>query len=191
MTTLLIQHIETIWTKRSRGGDGARARNAVPETLELPAPPGVRPFIPVMESLGWKLDSTVGRQVPMRIKVGSGKSQFVLADFVGYSGALTSQALLVVEAKRKIGSTTELATAKEQAESYALKRRCGRFAVASPEGIWVYGLSFPGESRQLASIEIPAVVRDRHQRFNPKPFSSRLVGLIDYDSLRSSVDQGT
>jgi hypothetical protein len=34
--SLLIQHITTDWTKASRGGDGARRRNAVPERLPIP-----------------------------------------------------------------------------------------------------------------------------------------------------------
>lgn len=37
MSAVVIQHIETVWTKRSRGGDGARQRNAVPAALDLPS----------------------------------------------------------------------------------------------------------------------------------------------------------
>src|SRR5687768_14971232 len=37
MPTVVIQHIETIWTKDSRGGNNARKRNAVPDALDLPA----------------------------------------------------------------------------------------------------------------------------------------------------------
>ena len=55
--------------------------------------------IPVLERIGWKIGTTMIQQVPMQIKVGSGKPKEVLADFVGYHGALTSQVLLVVEAK--------------------------------------------------------------------------------------------
>lgn len=36
MTTILIQHVHTLWTKRSRGGDGARLRNGVPHAVTLP-----------------------------------------------------------------------------------------------------------------------------------------------------------
>lgn len=32
----IIQHIHTIWTKASRGGDGARQRNRIPRCLLLP-----------------------------------------------------------------------------------------------------------------------------------------------------------
>lgn len=37
MNTVVIQHIETVWTKRSRGGDGARKRNVVPLALDFPS----------------------------------------------------------------------------------------------------------------------------------------------------------
>jgi hypothetical protein len=33
---LLVQHIAMMWTKASRGGEGARLRNSVPEVLQLP-----------------------------------------------------------------------------------------------------------------------------------------------------------
>ncbi|MFN7894171.1 MAG: hypothetical protein ACK5OC_28045 [Pirellula sp.] len=36
MTTVLIQHVHTLWTKKSRGSDGARLRNTVPLAVELP-----------------------------------------------------------------------------------------------------------------------------------------------------------
>ena len=36
MTTILIQHIHTLWSKKSRGGNGARLRNAVPTAVALP-----------------------------------------------------------------------------------------------------------------------------------------------------------
>ena len=43
---IVVQHIETRWTKRSRGMPGAAARNAVPRVMPLPGfpegPPGVR-----------------------------------------------------------------------------------------------------------------------------------------------------
>lgn len=36
MTTLLIQHVHTLWSKQSRGGRGARLRNSVPTAVTLP-----------------------------------------------------------------------------------------------------------------------------------------------------------
>jgi hypothetical protein len=35
VTTILIQHIHTLWSKRSRGSDGARRRNSVPHAVAL------------------------------------------------------------------------------------------------------------------------------------------------------------
>jgi len=134
--------------------------------------------IPVLERIGWKIGTTMVQQVSMRIKVGSGKPKEVLADFVGYDGALTSQVLLVVEAKRQIGSTRELEQAVEQAESYAGKLRCTRFAIVSPEGFWVYELCFPGQSQQLASIEIASVDVDTA--------ASQVAVHIGYEQLRSN-----
>lgn len=110
--------------------------------------------IPVLNELGWRIDETIVRQVPMLIKVGSGQPKCVKADFVGYYDRLTSEPLLVIETKRKVGSTKELDFAKEQAESYAGKLRCTRFGVAAPEGFWIYELKFPGQSQQLASVEL-------------------------------------
>ncbi len=110
--------------------------------------------IPVLQGLGWKLAVTLVQQVHMLIKVGSGRPKEVFADFVGYHGAFTSRALLVVEVKRRIASTKELQQAVEQAESYAGKLRCSRLAVVSPEGFWVYELRFPGQSTQLLALEV-------------------------------------
>ncbi|WP_425396174.1 hypothetical protein [Aeoliella sp.] len=45
MPTVVLQHIETIWTKTSRGGEGARRRNAVPEAVELPTLEAEHPFV--------------------------------------------------------------------------------------------------------------------------------------------------
>jgi hypothetical protein len=132
--------------------------------------------IPALQRMGWQLGTTLKQQVPMRIKVGSGKPREVLADFVGYSGALTSQALLVVEVKRRIKSTKELETAVEQAESYAGKQRCPRFAVASPEGFWAYELQFPGQSRQLVALELPSATIEH--------IASELQKVIGYEALR-------
>lgn len=36
MSGIVIQHIQTIWTKASRGGEGARQRNLLPIAMELP-----------------------------------------------------------------------------------------------------------------------------------------------------------
>ena len=90
----------------------------------------------------------------MIVKVGSGRPQKVFADFVGYTGELTSEARMVVEAKRRIANTRELEYAAQQAESYAGRLRCPRYAVAAPEGIWVYELQFPGVSRLLTNCEM-------------------------------------
>lgn len=109
--------------------------------------------LPLLERCGWKAETTIGRQVEMLIKVGSGKPQKVRADFVGYRKTLSSDACLVVEVKRRISSTKDLEFAALQAESYAGRLRCSKFAVASPEGIWVYKLEFPGISTQIASVD--------------------------------------
>ncbi|MEZ6058615.1 MAG: hypothetical protein R3C01_18090 [Planctomycetaceae bacterium] len=110
--------------------------------------------IPLLERLGWRLNRTLVQQVEMQIKVGSGKPMKVRADFVGYSRELTSVPLIVVEAKRRIANVKELEYAVQQAESYAGRLRCPRFAVASPEGIWVYDLQFPGVSTRIAAFQL-------------------------------------
>lgn len=135
--------------------DAGRGTRDIKEADELWSEKEVedRFVVPVLQQIGWKLGTTLIPQVQMKIKIGSGKPKEVAADFVGYSGALTSQALLVVEVKRRIASTTELERAVEQAESYSGKQRCRYFAVASPEGFWIYTLQFPGQSQQLHSIE--------------------------------------
>lgn len=133
--------------------------------------------IPLLEQLGWKLDRTIVRQVEMDIKVGSGKPKRVYADFVGYSDALSSEPLLVVEAKRRLGSDAELKRAVEQAESYAGKLRCSRFAVAAPEGFWVYDLKFPGQSTVIATIPMDAAASSGDV--------AKLRPLIGYDPLRA------
>ena len=110
--------------------------------------------IPVLTELGWKVGETVVRQVEMDIKVGSGRPQRVRADFVGFRDAVTSEALFIIETKRAIRSAQQLQAAVEQAESYAGKLRCPRFGVAAPEGFWLYDLQFPGQSAQLATVEL-------------------------------------
>lgn len=37
MSFILIQHIHTLWNKRSRGGNGARLRNTIPYAFSLPS----------------------------------------------------------------------------------------------------------------------------------------------------------
>ena len=41
MAQVVIQHVHSIWTKQSRGGENARIRNAVPAAVALP--PDLRP----------------------------------------------------------------------------------------------------------------------------------------------------
>ncbi len=135
--------------------------------------------IPALKDLGWVLGSNLAAQVPMRIKVGSGRPKGVFADFVGYVGAMTSQAILVIEVKRRISSTKDLEQAAEQAESYAGKLRCSRYAVASPEGFWIYELTFPGQSRPIASFEL--------SRECLTPPIGMLNPLIGFDALRTAA----
>ena len=45
MAHILIQHVHTLWTKQSRGGDAARVRNAVPDALTLPSTIRDAPFV--------------------------------------------------------------------------------------------------------------------------------------------------
>ncbi len=135
--------------------------------------------IPVLERIGWKLGVTLVQQVEMQIKVGAGKPKNVLADFVGYHGALTSRALLVVEVKRHIGSTKDLELAVEQAESYCGKLRCTRFAVAAPEGFWIYDLQFPGRSAQLHNLELSSIEIEKT--------ANELEKLLRYEVLRGET----
>jgi hypothetical protein len=139
--------------------------------------------IPLLDQLGWKVDRTVVRQVEMDIKIGSGKPKRVYADFVGYSDALSSEPLLVVEAKRRLGNDTELKRAVEQAECYAGKLRCSRFAVAAPEGFWVYDLKFPGQSAAIATIPMDAAASSGD--------IGKLRPLIGYDALRAKEESKT
>ncbi|MEW4490951.1 EVE domain-containing protein [Thalassoglobus sp. JC818] len=111
-------------------------------------------IIPIMSQLGWTSGKTLVQQVPMQIKVGSGRPQKVRADFVGYKSDLTTDAIFVIEAKRKIRNKRELDSAQQQAESYAGHLRCPRYAVISPEGIWIYNLSFPGQSKPTIDIKL-------------------------------------
>ncbi len=112
--------------------------------------------VPLLERLGWDMRSNVQRQFEMDIKVGSGRPHRARADFVGYRDTLGSDALLVVETKRRIRSESELMAAVEQCESYSGKLRCGRFAVAAPEAVWVYDLRFPGQSRLRLHADLAA-----------------------------------
>ncbi len=112
--------------------------------------------IPILERLGWHPEKTLKRQHDFWIKVGSGRPTNVRADIVGYRGALSSEVILVIESKRKITSEAELKSAREQCESYCGKLRCSRFAVAAPEGIWVYDLRFPSQSELLAHVRSPS-----------------------------------
>lgn len=109
--------------------------------------------VPLLEALGWKSDKTLHRQYEMRIKVGSGFPRRVIADFVGFADPSESRALLIVENKRQIRSDRHLSDAVEQCESYAGKLRCPRFAVSAPQGVWVYDLTFPGQSKLLLALE--------------------------------------
>ncbi|GAB5407292.1 MAG: hypothetical protein Aurels2KO_55230 [Aureliella sp.] len=45
MAHILIQYVQTVWTKSSRGGDAARVRNAVPDALALPSTIRDAPFV--------------------------------------------------------------------------------------------------------------------------------------------------
>jgi len=110
--------------------------------------------LPLLQALGWDIRVNLSRQHEMDIKIGSGKPKRVRADFVGFRDALGSEALMVVETKCGIRNDTELTSAVEQCESYAGKLRCPRFAVAAPEGLWIYQMNFPGNSIQLAHVPL-------------------------------------
>lgn len=45
MPQIIIQHILCIWTKRSRGGEGARRRNSIPSAVALPNQRWDAPFV--------------------------------------------------------------------------------------------------------------------------------------------------
>jgi hypothetical protein len=137
-----------------------------------------RTVVPLLEKIGWDMARTVRRQHEMDVKVGSGRPKRVRADFVGYRDAFGSDVLLVIESKRHVRSDSELSIAVEQCESYAGKLRCGRFAVAAPEGIWVFDLKFPGQSEKRAFVAVNAV-RDNEAIEKLKP-------LIGYAPLRDA-----
>ena len=137
-----------------------------------------RTVVPLLERLGWDMARTVRRQHEMDVKVGSGRPKRVRADFVGYRDALGSDVLLVIESKRHVRSDSELSIAVEQCESYAGKLRCGRFAVAAPEGFWVFDLKFPGQSEKRTFVPINAG-RDNETIEKLKP-------LIGYAFLRDA-----
>ena len=141
-----------------------------------------RLLLPLLEKLGWQPGVTLQRQVEMAIKVGSGRPQTVRADIVGYAGAFTSVALLLVEAKRKVRSAAELTKARDQAESYAGKLRCARFAVAAPEGFWIYELRFPGQSHELAVISFDGDISEKTLE--------QLRSHIGFDVLRRAEQPG-
>lgn len=112
-------------------------------------------LLPLLGQLGWQLGKSLDRQIEMPIKVGSGRPILARADIVGYNGPLGSDVAIVVESKRSIRNSAELEQAMLQAESYAGKLRCTRFAVAAPQGIWVYKMTFPNQSRALIDQPIP------------------------------------
>lgn len=112
-------------------------------------------LIPLLGRLGWKLGRDLERQVEMAIKIGSGRPILARADVVGYRSTLGSEVEIVIESKRSIRNSAELEQAMLQAESYAGKLRCTRFAVAAPQGIWVYEMSFPSQSRSLTDQPVP------------------------------------
>ena len=140
-----------------------------------------RTVVPLLEKLGWDMARTVRRQHEMDVKVGSGRPKRVRADFVGYRDALGSESLLVIESKRHVRSDSELAIAVEQCESYAGKLRCARFAVAAPEGFWVFDLRFPGQSEQRAFVAVNMARVDETIK--------KLEPLIGYISLRDAQRQ--
>ncbi len=43
MAQIVVQHIEIVWSKKSRGGDGARVRNSMPDAVRMPQGPGSSP----------------------------------------------------------------------------------------------------------------------------------------------------
>lgn len=136
--------------------------------------------LPILERLGWCEGSTLKRQHGLWVKIGSGRARRVVADFVGFRGALSAEVLLVVETKRRIRSDAELKSAREQAESYAGKLRCSRFAVAAPEGVWVYELRFPMQSKLLAEVRMPAPAT---------PEIETKLQVLSFEQLSSSADR--
>jgi hypothetical protein len=124
-----------------------------------------RTVVPILDKLGWRSGETLHRQFEMLIKVGSGKPKLTRADFVGFAGSLGGKATMVVETKRRIASEQDLSFAVQQCESYAGRLRCTRFAVASPQGIWVYELRFPGQSGLLTRHPVdPSDVEEAARR---------------------------
>lgn len=112
-------------------------------------------LLPLLGQLGWQLGKSLDRQIEMPIKVGSGRPILARADVVGYRDTLGSEVEIIIESKRSIRNSAELEQAMLQAESYAGKLRCTRFAVAAPQGIWVYEMSFPSQSRSLTNQPVP------------------------------------
>jgi hypothetical protein len=135
--------------------------------------------LPLLERLGWAVGLDLQRQFEMPIKVGSGKPILARADFVGFASALSGIAVMVVETKRRIVSEGELTLAVQQCESYAGKLRCTRFAVAAPQGVWVYQLNFPGQSSLLTRSPIDLSEASKAERL--------LRPLLGRSVLMSSV----
>jgi hypothetical protein len=132
--------------------------------------------LPLLEALGWDTKENLTRQFEMDIKIGSGKPKRVRADFVGFRDALGSEALMVIETKYRIRSDSELSSAVEQCESYAGKLRCPRFAVAAPEGLWIYQMNFPGYSILLAQHAL--------QRQVSPMTMQKIRPLLEFNALR-------
>jgi hypothetical protein len=133
--------------------------------------------LPLLHALGWDIHENLTRQFEMDIKIGSGKPKRVRADFVGFRDALCSEALVVIETKYRIQSDTQLSSAVGQCESYAGKLRCPRFAVAAPEGIWIYQMNFPGYSTLLAQLPL--------QREVSPLTMQKIIPLLEFNTLRA------
>lgn len=86
-------------------------------------------MLPLLDLLGW--EETERRQ---EYYCQSGRR----ADIVCFRDG---KPRLVVEAKARIHGDEDLEKAREQASGYAHELKCSRFAVAAPEGVWVYDAS--------------------------------------------------
>jgi hypothetical protein len=133
-------------------------------TLEIGAP-SEKEFedqvvLPLLGRLGWTGSGNLRRQHEMDIKIGSGRPRRVRADLVGFRDTVGAEVLFVIECKRRIRSEEELRSAVEQCESYAGKLRCARFAVAAPEGFWIYDLRFPVESELLKRLPVDDIAAE-------------------------------
>lgn len=150
-------------TDLSRGEDGSRAKAKLlippQEEAELEREFEERAVKPLLQGLGLDLMRRAEQQKPIRMYVGS-RRVTNRADFVLYVDDDRQEPFAVIEAKRSIDEPEQLNAARQQAESYAGYLRVPSFAVIAPQGIWLYELVFPGQSKEVAKYSLEEAARE-------------------------------